>query len=239
MTVIDEPRSVLTTTPAPAAARRSVTWRVCGAVAGVALFAFPNLGMVMDGSDEGTRTAAAGAGAVARAAAEVGVQMQIGASLCFLGAVLVIAFGTGYARRLEERLPAGHQLVAATRLATSAALGGLVLVGGLKLAARGALPDHMDHTMYVKDSVGSLLVFVEQLQYVPLWAFVPVLLGSAVVAFRDRALPRWFGAVSALFGLGAVVFLTVLGLPYFAGLAVPLWFLAASVAGLRDRTVEA
>jgi hypothetical protein len=221
------------------ARRRPTAWRASGLVAGAALFVFPNLGMVMDGSDEGTRTAAAGAGAVAEAAAKVGVQMQVGASLCFLGAVLVIVFGTGYARLLEQRLPGGHLLVAATRLATSAALGGLVLVGGLKLAVRGGLPDHMDHTMYVKDSVGWLLTFVEQIQYVPLWAFVPVLLGSAVVAFRDRALPRWFGAVSALFGLGAVVFLTVLGLPYFAGLAVPLWFVAASFAGVRQRTVQA
>lgn len=218
--------------------RRLSPWRVSGAVAGVALFAFPNLGMVGDGTDEGARTAAAGAGAVAEAAAKVGVQMQVGASLCFLGAVLLVIFGTGYARRLRERLPSGHLLVAATRLATSAALGGLVLVGGLKLAIRGALPDHMDHTMYVKDSVGSLLTYVEQLQYVPLWAFVPVLVGSAVVALRDRVLPRWFGVVSALLALGAVVFLTVLGLPYFAGLAVPVWLLAASIAGTRERSAR-
>jgi hypothetical protein len=223
----------------PTARRRPAGWRVSGAVAGIALFAFPTLGMVGTGSDESDRTFAAGAGAVSAAAAKVGVQMQVGASLCFLGAVLLIVFGTGYARRLEQRLPAGHLLVAATRLATSAALAGLVLIGGLKLAVRGALPDHMDHTMYVKDSVGSLLTYVEQLQYVPLWAFVPVLLGSAVVAFRNRVLPRWFGAVSALLGLGAVVFLTVLGLPYFAGLAVPLWLVGASLAGVRERTVRA
>lgn len=210
-----------------------------GAVAGVALFAFPTLGMVGDGSDEGARAAAGGAAAMAAAAAGRGGQMQVGASLCVLGAVLLVVFGTGFARRLEQRLGAGHLLVAATRLVTSAALGGLVLVGGLKLAVRGALPDHMDHTMYVKDSVGGLITFVEQVQYVPLWAFVPVLLGSAVVAFRDRVLPRWFGGLSALLGTGAVVFLTVLGLPYFAGLAVPLWLVGASLAGVRERASRA
>jgi hypothetical protein len=230
-------RGALTT--APTASRRPTAWRVSGIVAGVALFAFPQLGLVGTGTDEGDRIAAAGAGAMSDAAAKVGVQIQVGASLCFLGAVLLVVFGTGYARRLERRLPAGHLLVAATRLATSAALGGLVLVGGLKLAIRGALPDHGDHHMYVKDTVGGLVTYVEQLQYVPLWAFVPVLVGSAVVAFRDRVLPRWFGVVSTLFAVGAVVFLTVLGLPYFAGLAIPLWLIAAGLAGIRERTVQA
>jgi hypothetical protein len=45
--------------------------------------------------------------------------------------------------------------------------------------------------------------------------------------------------VSTLLAVGAVVFLTVLGLPDIAGLAVPLWLVGASLAGVREGTVPA
>ena len=55
---------------------------------------------------------------------------------------------------------------------------------------------------------------------------VPLLLATALVAWRTGVLPRWFAAVSALIGL---VLLAPVGGVFALGLGVPLWTVATSL----------
>jgi hypothetical protein len=57
----------------------------------------------------------------------------------------------------------------------------------------------------------------------------------AWLAFRERLVVRWVGAVSVLAVVAAFVWLAATGLTDFAGIVGPVWLILASVGLLRRR----
>jgi hypothetical protein len=89
--------------------------------------------------------------------------------------------------------------------------------------------------MYTKQAVATLQILVDQFQYAAFWGMTLVMGAVAVLALVHRVLPRWYGALSALFATFVVLMTGVGGLPYSAGLVTPLFLIATSALLLRLR----
>lgn len=55
------------------------------------------------------------------------------------------------------------------------------------------------------------------------------------LGLKDRVLPKWFAVLSAVLTVFVLAMTLVLGLPYSAGLAAPVWLVATTGALLRMR----
>lgn len=217
---------------APAKSRSLAgAWPIAALVAGPASFAMPFVfEVVLDHS-----TSDKGPLAVYQAIADKGTQAHIGMDLAFVAAVGLGLFAAGFTRFVDARTPRGSSLGSLVRHAFSATLALAVLVAVLKAALRGGLPDHGDSEMYARESVGVFYTFIDQIQYTSLWPLVLAQFAVAALAFRYRALPRWYGALSGLLVIATLAMALALGLPYFAGLVGPWWLVASALVALRHR----
>jgi hypothetical protein len=62
----------------------------------------------------------------------------------------------------------------------------------------------------------------------------------AALSFRrDRVLPRWMGVVSVLFMLPGIAMASLIALPGFVGLTMPIWLIVISIGLVFSRTAKA
>ena len=67
------------------------------------------------------------------------------------------------------------------------------------------------------------------------WGVAVAAAGVAWLAFRERLVVRWVGAVSVVAALAPLAFLMATGLTGFAGVVTPLWLVLASIGVARRR----
>jgi hypothetical protein len=112
----------------------------------------------------------------------------------------------------------------------------VAVAASFKAIVRGGLPSHGDHVMYTQEAVATLQILVDQFQYAAFWGMTLVMGAVAVLSLVDRVLPRWYGALSAVFTTFVVLMTAIGGLPYSAGLVTPLFLVATTVVLLRLRS---
>jgi len=148
--------------------------------------------------------------------------------LC-VAALLVLA--AQWRRFVEPRVP-GSTAARVVSGGLTAAAGALALGYGFKGMLAVYLPGGMDeaigfdrtglYVMYVLNDFGSYIG----------WLGVTVAAGAiAWMAFRERTVSRWIGAVSLLPVVAVTAFVGATGLPGFPGVISPLWMVVA-FAGL-------
>ena len=72
-------------------------------------------------------------------------------------------------------------------------------------------------------------MFLDFGPYIAWWGGAMAAAAMAWVSLRDGLLPRWIGAVSALFALVPIGVLVATGLPGFPGVVDPLWLVIVSL----------
>jgi hypothetical protein len=225
-------------TPAPSApdagfepARLRGRWPFAAFVAGVGLIGLWAVGgkfFESDVTDQGNA-------AVYDGIKDIGTGVHVSLSMAFVGLIAFAVFAQGFVRFLDSRTPAGSGAGSLARLGITAALATTTLVVAFKAVYRGGLPDHGDSSMYTEDSVATLHIINDQLQYTGLWPLTFAMLAVVVLWFRHRTLPRWYGVLSGLMAVATILMAVIVGLPYFAGLVGPLWIIASGVVVLRHR----
>jgi hypothetical protein len=172
-----------------------------------------------------------GLDAVVDALTAARVQMHIGTSISWIAMIALIGFAVGFLKFLSDRVPEG--LVQTARLGLTAGVGTMIFTNSLKSLVVGGIPGGIDEAMYMPQDLATLHLLADQAQWVGWMGVVVAMAVTAVAAFRHGALPKWFGLFSA--GLTALVagMTLILGLPYSAGLAGPLWLIVGSVVMFR------
>lgn len=232
--------TIATTSTAPAAtatgpAGRTRTSRalpLAALVAGVAGFAGPTfLWQWVEGSVK-----AAGPQAVVDLLESSRVAMHVGTSLMWLGLAALIAFGVQYVRWLADRVGEHDPLVQTVRLGFTAATGAMILTTGFRSLVVGGLPGAIDSAMYDVQDVSTLHILTDQAQWVGWMGVVVAMAATALLVLRRRvALSRWYGIFTAALTTLVAGMTLVLGLPYSAGLAAPIWLVVSGVVLLRRR----
>lgn len=225
----------MTATTAPttdfsvATPRASRSFPLFGAVAGIAGF----LGSAILWQWIEADVKAQGPQAVVDVLAASRVKMHVGASLSWIATFALIAFAIGYLRFLSQRVGEDHALVQTARLGLTAGVGTMFLTSALKSLTVGGLPGAVDAAMYDLQDVATLHVLTDQAQWVGWMGVVVAMAVTALLVFRERILSRWYGIFTAAFTLLVAGMTLVLGLPYSAGLAGPLWLIVSTVVLYR------
>jgi hypothetical protein len=209
----------------------SGAWPLVGPVAAAAGIAFALFSSTLLEEDVTSQ----GPAAVYDAIAGDGTLYHVGIITGFATMIALAVFGAGLLRFLTTRAPQDSLTVPVARLGVGATVATLAVAASLKAIVRGGLPSHMDHSMYTEESVATLQILIDQFQYAAFWGMTLVMGAVAVLALVHRVLPRWYGALSALFTTFVVLMTAIGGLPYSAGLVTPLFLVATTVVLLRLR----
>lgn len=151
--------------------------------------------------------------------------------LAVLTLLILPIFGAGLKRRLDERAPAGA-------LNGQVALGGVLLTAVVLLLGSGLDTQFAlgfsDPSVYVPESAA---FYTDWVATIP-WVWVGAGLSAMAVAasgLRHRAVPRWIGILSLVFGI-LILVTGVSPFQYLAGFIGPMWVLLVSLGfALGDR----
>jgi hypothetical protein len=91
------------------------------------------------------------------------------------------------------------------------------------------LPGGINANTYPAQGLYSLLVLNDSAPYFAWWGVVVAAAGVAWLAFRERLVVRWVGAVSVLAVVAAFAWLALTGLTDFGGVVGPIWLVLASL----------
>lgn len=157
------------------------------------------------------------------------VDYHVGAVAGFLAVACLLVVAAGW-RRMAERW--GDGLAARVPFTAFVAAAGAMTIGyGFKGALAVYLPGGINKGEYPREALYTLFM-VNDLAPFFAWLGVIVAAGAvAVLALRQRVLPRWVGAVSVLAVLPPLGFLFITGLTGFSGITGPIW-LAVVSAGI-------
>jgi hypothetical protein len=160
--------------------------------------------------------------------------LQIGAVTGFLTVACVLAFAAGW-RQWSERHGAPTSAARLVGLALVASAGAMIIGYGIKGPLAIYLPGGINANTYPPAGLYSILMLNDSAPYFAWWGVVVAAAGVAWLAFRERLVVRWVGAVSVLAVLAAFVWLALTGLTDFGGIVGPVWLILASVGLARRR----
>jgi hypothetical protein len=144
----------------------------------------------------------------------------------------MLATATGWRRWAAERAPGNlaAETVGKALGATAAAMMiGFGLLGSLAVYLHGGINQHM----FSRDGLFSVYMFIDFAPYVAWWGATVAAAALAWIAFRNRLVPRWLGAMSAAAVAIAVLPMLLTGLPGMPGVVGPFWLLVVSVGMSR------
>lgn len=153
---------------------------------------------------------------------------QIGVIAGYLAVAALLVMAAAWRRHVEPRyLDSTAARVVSNGLIASA--GALSLGYGWKGAMAVYLPGGIDEGAFADQGLYVYYMLNDFGSYIG-WLGTMVAAGAvAYMAFREKTISRWIGAVSALLLLPVVVFVTATGLPGFPGVVGGLWLLVASL----------
>lgn len=163
---------------------------------------------------------------------------RIGSALGFLATYLLLMFTIGYVRHLRARAPQGSTIPTLVQLAMTAGAGALFIGYGMKAAAAGGLEGGIDAAFYTHTDTVVINTLAGQIVWVGWQGVALAMAATAVAALRYRMVPRWVGAVGALFSLFVFVFTMALALPYSAGIVAPVFLVLLAIALLTSKAAR-
>lgn len=161
--------------------------------------------------------------------------VHIGASAGFVAAWALVLFAMGFSRHVTRRAPAGSLLPQVIKVALTAGVGTLIIGFGLKAAAAGGMPGGIDEAFYTKTDSTVTALISSQMQYVGWQGVAVAMAATSIAAFTYGVVPRWIGALGALFSVVVAVFTLVLCLPNSAGIFGPPFLLLLSIVLMTTR----
>jgi hypothetical protein len=204
-------------------------WAFWGAGAGVlGLVAGPLTDPILSLTTAQKQQGAAVLGHVHRA------DLQIGAVAGYVTVACLLAFAAGW-RQWSERNGTPTSAARLVGLALVASAGAMIIGYGFKGPLAIHLPGGINAHTYPSQGLYSLLIVNDSAPYFAWWGVVVAAAGVAWLAFRERLVVRWVGAVSVLAVLAAFAWLALTGLTDFGGLVGPVWLILASVGLVRRR----
>lgn len=162
-----------------------------------------------------------------------GMVIGLGARAGFAATVCLLIFAAGLFRLVQRRGAGATLALPVLKMAIPASAGAMVISWSLKAMLAGGMPGGVDEAFYTETDTTVLHLFVDQLQWVP-WMGLVIGIGAlAVLALKERVLPRWIGWVSVV----AVVLVSIMtfafALPYSSGVVAPFWLLVVSLGLFR------
>lgn len=159
---------------------------------------------------------------------------HIGAVAGFLAVACLLAFAAGW-RGWTERHGAPTSTATLVGLALVASAGAMIIGYGIKGPLAVYLPGGIDAHSYPREGLYSLFILNDSAPYFAWWGVVVSAGGIAWLAFRERLVVRWVGAVSMLAVLTSFAWVAATGLTDFGGVAGPVWLILASIGLARRR----
>lgn len=218
--------------PAEPVRPRNTIWPYAGVVAGVAGVAG---GMLLAQSQDAFEDDFVATTDSVYATMNSARSILVGGSVAFVGLVAGAAFLVGLIRHIHRQLPDRENMLGALRMGAAAFVGTSSIGVAVRYIASGGADGGIDEDFYSKEASTVLAVFGDQMAFA---AMLPGLLVMGIVAFaalRHRVLPRTVGALTLVLTAVSVAMTLVLGLPYSAGLVVPLFLLLTGAAGIFSR----
>ena len=239
MTSILTPDPALTTstagpgtarTPAVTGSRRP-TWAVWGAVAGVAGFVATVL------SDPAGNLAESdyldGPALVSKLES---APYHVGVVAGFVCVVALLVTAAGWRRWASRRAP--DSLAARVVSMAFVASAGAMMIGyGLKGSMAVYLPGGMDHSRMSQEGLYPIFMFLDLGAWMVWWGGTVAALAAVWLAFRERLLPKWVGAVSVLFAVVPLAFLVGTGLPGMPAIST-IWLTIVSIGLALSRRFD-
>ena len=139
----------------------------------------------------------------------------------FLAATALLLFAAGLWRWADRQASTSLALRAAP-MALVASAGAMIAGYGVKGQIAEYLPGGMNPDNFTDESMLVFYLLDDLAGYFAWWGVAVALLCLAVLAFRERLLPRWTGAVAGFFGALPVLYLLAAGFTGFAGIAAPV-----------------
>lgn len=157
-----------------------------------------------------------------------------GAVAGFLAVGCLLVFAVGWRRWAERDAP---ELLAARLVpaALSASAAAMIVGYGFKGSLAVYLPGGLDAGEYPAEGLYPLFMINDLAPFFAWWGVAVAAAGVAWLAFRERLVVRWVGAVSVVAAIAPLAFLLATGLTGFAGVVTPLWLILASIGVARRR----
>jgi hypothetical protein len=146
---------------------------------------------------------------------------QIGAVTGILAVACVLAFAAGW-RQWSERHGAPTSAARLVGLGLVASAGAMIIGYGLKGSLAIYLPGGINAHTYPNQGLYTLFMMNDSLPYLAWWGVIVAAGGVVWMAFRERLVVRWVGAISVLAVLAAFAWLVLTGLADFAGIVGPV-----------------
>ena len=144
-------------------------------------------------------------------------------------AVLSVLFTAAAWRRWAAAVAPASLPAQVIPMALTATAGAMMLGYGFKGSLAVYLAGGMDEGTMAREGLYAVVMFLDFGPYIAWWGAAIAAAAMAWVSLRDRLLPRWIGAVSALFALVPVGVLVATGLPGFPSVVDPLWLVIVSL----------
>lgn len=200
---------------------RRATWALWGTAAGLT-------GLVANIFTQQEITAADRAGGVAVLEQLSQAPFQIGAAAGFAAVACLVMFAAGFGR-WSRRQASDSLALTAVPYALLASAGALIAAYGVKGQLAAYLDGGFNEDAYPLDSLYTYFLQDDLAGYFGWWG-VSIAAGCmAWLAFRDRLVVRWVGALGALTLLSAVAFLIVFGFTGYSGLVGPVFLVVAGI----------
>jgi hypothetical protein len=180
------------------------TWALWGVPAAILGFA-SNL-ITADYGDQDAITGAQIIQQLDRASYHAGIILGISATLCLL--ITAAGWQRWAAQRRIESLAA--RLVP---LAFTASAGVMMLGYGFMGSLAIYLPGGMDEEFHAAEGLYAVFMFLDFASFIAWWGVAFAAIGVAWLSLRERSLPVWIGAISVLFAVIPIGFMSVTGLP--------------------------
>lgn len=218
----------MTTTSSPTL--RRATWALWGSAAGIG-GVLTNLALAQP-LDEKTR-ASGDAQAIVDGLSQG--RYHLTAVTGFLTVVCLLFFAAGLARWAKHQTSDSLALrVAPMGVAASAAA--LLVAYGVKGQLAAYLEGGFNESSS-NESARYLFFLLDDLAgYYSWWGVAIAAACLAVLAFRERLIPRWIGALAVLAAGVPLAFLVVFGFTGFSGVICPVFLVVAGIGLARQRT---
>jgi hypothetical protein len=216
--------------PVPDASRRP-RWAVWGALAGIAGFVATVLSDPAGGLAESDYLD--GPALVSKLES---APYHVGVVAGFVCVVALLFTAAGWRRWASRRAP--DSLAARVVSMAFVASAGAMMIGyGLKGSMAVYLPGGIDHAGMSQEGLYPIFMFLDLGAWMVWWGGTVAALAAVWLAFRERLLPRWVGAVSVLFAFVPLAMLVGTGLPGLPALST-IWLTIVSIGLALSRRFD-
>ena len=150
-------------------------------------------------------------------------------------AVLCVLFTAAGWRRWAATVAPENLPARVVSMALTASAGAMMLGYGFKGSLAVYLDGGMDEGSMTREGLYAVFMFLDFGPYIAWWGAAIAAAAMAWLGLRDQLLPRWIGAVSALFAIVPVGFLVATGLPGFPGVVDQAWLVIVSLGAVFSR----